>query len=355
MKNKAIKLRKKILKQIPKRTVHIMILAICCLSMALLKAQDCTVNVLIAYTETAATQAGSDALIETQIEQAIETLNTSYTNSSIPYNVELVRSTKVTYQEATCMLTDLNHFKDDGDGIMDFIHALRTNYHASIAVLIIGNPGELCGLSANLPHKVASKGTAFSVVRYPCMRYNYSLARQIGRIHACGYEDDLNPFSYGHGYSVLDGLVNFRTIMTYDPDGCIGNDTTDCGLIPYWSNPGVYEGDVPQKNVTYYNNAQLIREQTPTIANLLPVPNQFTIIDAVENPNNAYAKAVDSLHTGSSYHIARTTTVTFKAGKYIELNPGFIADEGSNFKACIEPVNGVCPAYIPPESGDGKR
>jgi hypothetical protein len=201
------------------------------------------IDVLVVYTEAARlSQGGSTVAIEALIDTAIAETNTSYTNSGVSQQLQLVHTEEVVYSEAGFNWgTTIERLKNPSDGYMDGVHALRDNTCADAVVLLV-NDADYCGLGYMMdPVSPGFESSAFSVVSTSCATGYYSFGHELG--HNMGarhdwYVDDTN--TYAHGF------VNFpdrwRTIMAYDAD------CTDrggfCTRLQYWSNPSVsYGGD----------------------------------------------------------------------------------------------------------------
>jgi Metallo-peptidase family M12B Reprolysin-like len=316
-------------------------------AMHLCKAQaPCMVKLLVAYTPEVADSAGGDKKIVAQIQHAVEKINESYVNSRINHWVELVRTVKWDFVESGCFQDDLASFQQSA-----YIDTLRNRYHADVAALLITN-NQFCGLAVP-KNAVATSATAYCAVQYECMVHNYSLAHQIGHLYGCQhnkYELDTvptRPFPYANGYNwVYSDCANFRTIMALDDDeSCEGQADYNCTIIPYWSNPEVFYLGVPT-GTRLANNARVLNEQAPTLANFKPLPAYYLITDTVAHADYALAMAIDSMTTGAQYLIKDSAKVFFASGKKIILEPGFKADFGTQFETNI--VTAIVNCSIPP-------
>jgi peptidyl-Asp metalloendopeptidase len=140
---------------------------------------------------------------------------------------------------------------------MDEIHALKTKYHANIAILVVDDPNG-CGLSAQV---AGPPDKAFAVVHHECAAVEYSLAHEIGHIigarHDLAEDDSKTPFPFGHGF--IDSKNNWRDIMSY-AESCGG-----CPRLPVWSNPDIMiNGERVGDELR--NNAKVIRERVSIVA-----------------------------------------------------------------------------------------
>lgn len=104
-----------------------------------------TLNVLVVYGDRSAT-ASSD--IASEIQLAITTSNTIFTNSGIPITLNLVGTQRMTgYNETARSYTNvLSDLTGTSDGYMDTVHALRTSLQADLVVYITEKT-DYCGLA----------------------------------------------------------------------------------------------------------------------------------------------------------------------------------------------------------------
>ncbi len=225
-------------------------------------------NVLVAYTEEAAREAGD---ISSLIQLAIDQTNQSYRNSNVSLRLQLVHTYQTDYNEIGTT-TDLSRFTYSGDGYMDEVHALRDSFHADIAILFVNNGNGYAGVAwvnCNVNPKYG-----FGVVLHQYATGNYTFAHEVGHIQGARHnpeeDPETYPFPYGHGY--LNTRHGWRTIMSYNSTDCSGS---YCTRILYWSNPGItYEGAATGTASTH-NNARVLNETANSVAN-------FRISDSVE-------------------------------------------------------------------------
>ncbi len=310
-------------------------------------AQSCTVNLLIAYTDKTADSLKGDKYAFTKIAEAVQSLNAAYTSSGVNHQVLLVRTVRLTNFETGCFANDLNSFQASV-----YINDLRDKYHADIAVLIFTND-EFCGLPY-LADSIANSTTAYCAVNYGCMISNFALSHQVGHLYGCShYVEELfpsgkTPYKYGHGFKLAESddknAVSFSTIMgVYDDDFCDTSSGTACNVIPYFSNPAIKYMNIPLGVPGIHDNARVLNQNDSVMAALKVLPrNQLNLSDTVNLFNIAIAEAADTLATGTHYRIIDNSSVSFQAGKRIELNPGFSVAYGSKFVAFIDTKNSDC-------------
>ena len=204
---------------------------------------DIVIDVLVAYTGKAA-EHYNDIKREV-IEPAIEQANHSFRISGIGHvQLRLVHAFQTAYEERSG-----GHFEhvwrlaDKGDVHMARIHAVREQYRADVAILMVDDASG-CGLATRVG---ADADEAFAVVHHECAAKNYTLPHEIG--HLIGARHD---FAYVSGTS-------WRDIMS-TKDACGG-----CPRMPVWSNPLVLIGGQPA-GTTDLNNARIIAENAWRVA-----------------------------------------------------------------------------------------
>jgi hypothetical protein len=296
----------------------------------------------VAYTAEAAQQAGSDSAMVIHIRQAITSMNEAFANSKVEHWMELVRTVRINYPESGCFQQDLTAFWQGTDPVMGYCHWLRQQYHADLAALVITND-QFCGLPLS-DTTVATASTAYCAVQYQCMIHNLSLSHMLAHLYGCGHAKyELDPpqqgvaFSYGHGYHWdYNDAANFYTIMGITDDiDCYGQGEYDCTLINYFSNPSVSYVGVPTGD-EYSNNAKVLNDEAPAIANFMTLPQNYILNDTVTTSDFATAIVLDTLTTGTSFIGEDSATIYFKAGKRIVLQPGFTVDSTVYFETILD-------------------
>ena len=148
---------------------------------------------------------------------------------------------------------------------MDSIHALRDQFGADVAVLIVNNK-ESCGRADAIG---ADAETAFVAVHWGCATGYYSFGHEIG--HLAGARHDAvtdatdNPFAYGHGFRKSKPTGGWRTIMGYAcKDGSCPN------RLQFWSSPSLTFDGVPIGSETIEDNTRVWTERAATLAAFRP-------------------------------------------------------------------------------------
>jgi hypothetical protein len=273
---------------------------------------------LVAFTVAGETGASSLGYSDMKlfVQQAIAETNQSFINSSVTHRIELAAAIRVSYTESGSYDTDMARFRGTNDGYMDEVHTYRTLYAGDMCVLIFNN-NAYCGQASTI---AATASTAFCVVHYSCVLGNYSFGHELGHLYGCRHDpaaDPTNtPYPYGHGYCY--GPGRWRTIMSYN--------SCNATRIQYWSNPNVTYGGVAMGTTTTHNNARVLNERAPTVAQFVSSPSNLTMAGNGSIINKEIGHAVASL------------SITF--------SPGFEVSNNSVFSAYIS--NG-------PNCGTGAR
>lgn len=298
------------------------------------------IDVMVVYTETAKNQQGGQAAIEALVDLAIAITNTSYQNSSVEINLNLVHQQEIVYTETSNMATDRNRLQNPSDGFMDDVHALRLQYGADMVALVRGSLGGSCGIAYIMnPVTPDFRDFGFCVVSRTCISGNYSFGHELGHIMSARHDwfaDGTSnaPFPYNHGY--VNTGSQWRTVMSYN--NLCANQGFSCTRINYWSNPEVlFNGEamgIPEGQSQPSFNAKALNTTATTVAAFMETIN---CEDDVYEPNNAIAP--DQILTGT---VAGTTypnlqvcpgdrdvfTVDLAAWHILEVRISFIHADG---------------------------
>jgi len=188
------------------------------------------ISIMVHYTPAAAAASGD---INGLIDLAIAETNQGYANAGVTLTVSLAGKYQISYTETGNFTTDLAHYRETNDGVMDSIHNTRDQINADVGVLMIDN-GQYCGLASGIGSTAA---TAFAAVHYDCATGYYSFGHEVGHLQSARHDPKndptSSPYAYGHGFQAdRDG---WRTIMAY-------NCRRGCTRLNYWSNPFVQYG-----------------------------------------------------------------------------------------------------------------
>jgi peptidyl-Asp metalloendopeptidase len=211
-------------------------------------------RVIVAYTPAAKKAAGGQSDIESKIQLAVAGANKSYQNSKINIKMELAHCYETNYVETGKAVDDLKRFTEKNDGHLDEVHALRQQYSANVAVLLVSKM-DSCGRAAAIG---AEANQAFCVVLLQCLA-NHSFAHEIGHLQGAQHDWEAHlghqkehPAGHGYWHKGNEHAENWSTVMSY---GC----AEGCPRRLYWSNPDVSIKGVPTGTKECCNNAAVLR------------------------------------------------------------------------------------------------
>ncbi len=311
---------------------------------------DNRVRVLIAYTSSSRnlTAFYYGLTMQELIDLAILETNQGYANSGVTMRMELACLHETDYDETSAIENDVVRFRGSGDGFMDEIHDLRTNYDADMCCLIVdGTDPDWCGIAYGFDYTDYSN--MFQVTMFACATGNFTFAHEFGHNQGCRHDNDgtLTPFPYGHGFR---NGANWRTIM-----GLASG--TSSPRLNYWSNPNINSpvspftamgtpingGSFANDNRSAINagdNTVVDHEMTPTASS---APSGHTV-----NADEVVDKIVTDTLTVTAFTANSGSRVQFRSAGTIQLGTGVWARPGSSFRARLAGPLGD----PPPESGD---
>lgn len=281
------------------------------------------IDVMVAYTPKARTNAGGVSGIETKILNAVTRANQSYLNSQINMQLNLVKMVETNYTETGNMVDALTRIQSTSDGYMDEVHTLRNQYAADQVVLVDAD-SNYCGY-ANIMTSVSTgfASSAFAVVHddsvYNCIGSYDSFAHELGHnqgnVHNKENASFAGAYSDSYGYRVCGA---YRDIMSYN---CSGEPR-----IPYFSNPNVLYNGQPTGLIGFNDTARSMNATSATVASFR------TLVTTVpSSPSNLAVTATST----SSISLNWTDNANNEAGYYLQrsldgVNWTLIATLGSN-------------------------
>ncbi len=252
------------------------------------------IDLLVAYTPKALTNASGQAGIESKIVNAVAKANQAYINSNIDMQLNLVHMVQTNYTESGDMGVTLNDITGANDGKMDEIHALRTQYGAD-QVALVSADANFCGIAYVMSNAGSSFAPyAFSVIhddsRSACLSNN-TLAHELGHNQGDAHNREnagvAGSFDYSYAYRLCQS-GGFRTVMAYS---CSGGTQ-----ISYFSNPNViYNGEFT--GTATEDNARSMTN-TKSIVAAFRASVDTTLPNA---PGNASALALSDSEIGLSW------------------------------------------------------
>ena len=225
---------------------------------------DCgrtTVDVLVCYTPLARTNAGGTVAMEAAIVGAVAQANAAFVDSGVQMEFRLVHMAETNYVELGSS-TDLSRFRNDLDGFMDEVFALRATYGADLMQLITDPASpQYCGigyLMTSLSTGFAPNG--FAVTLRTCIA-NRSFTHECGHNMGC-HHDAANAgaaiYPYAYGYRTPDNA--YRTVMAYAPGTRVNR----------WSGPNVQYLGYTMGVAGAADNALTLDNTRATVAQFTP-------------------------------------------------------------------------------------
>lgn len=237
-----------------------------------------TIDLLVVYNQNAkAITGGSTADIEAAIESTVALTNTTFRDSGVNTQLNIVHMQEVFYLEQPNIDfgADLANLTGKTDGYMDEVHPLRDRYNADLVVLIAGTWfNTYCG-TGWLPSPL-NEAYGFSITEARCLS-GYSFAHQIG--HNMGSDHDganasgtpIAPYAYGYQDlpTAPGDYADFVTIMALNTGGHCPpiQQNNVCPVIGRWSNPNQTYNGKPLGVTEAANNARSLNEAAVIVAN----------------------------------------------------------------------------------------
>lgn len=290
---------------------------------------QCKLRVLVMYT---IASKNAHSSIENLVRIAIDGMNQSFINSDVNYQIELVYMEEVGYQESGNDVEDLKRFTLV-DGFMDNIHNLRENYSADVCVLI-AELSQYCGMAAAIK---SCSDRSFCIVGSSCAVGNFTFAHEIGHLIGARHDEvadqNISPYSYGHGY--LSPSNSYRTIMGLSY-GC-----SHCTRIPWWSNPNKIWGGQPMGTALTNDNVRLLNTYIPNMMSHRPSTGTRYVTQTDINASTGVVYHVNKIETSGNVIIPNGYSWGFIAGNEVSLKMGFETEVGSHFEAKLHPQCGA--------------
>jgi hypothetical protein len=202
--------------------------------------------------------------------------NLALEKSGVETRVRLVELREVPFAEAGRIESDLEILKQENDGALDEVGALRDAYGADVVQLVV-EEGDGCGIAYSMGKSGPSFSEwAFSVVERSCIDTTYAMAHELGHNLGCDHapEDPMTRGAFAYSYGYKDLLAGFRTIMAYGPGRRVAR----------FSSPRTLFDGVPTGTESQ-DNARSLNELRGTIARFrssLPAPRITSSLDAIQ-------------------------------------------------------------------------
>ncbi|MGE0481483.1 MAG: reprolysin-like metallopeptidase [Phycisphaerae bacterium] len=221
-------------------------------------------DVIIAYTQAAAAEAGGTTAIQAVAQLAVDQANQAYDDSEIDPRMTLLFTKQVPYVESQDIYDDRDALADPTDNQLDALHDDRDEFGADFVCLFVAavNNSNAAGVAFCTP---TGPEEGFCVVLQSQAVSNISFAHEIGHLQGCAHDFGnagvgCNETCYAYGWRFFGNSGSgWRTVMAYN------NNAGDFTRIAKFSNPGVNHDGQPTGNdnnpcIVNENNARLINE-----------------------------------------------------------------------------------------------
>ncbi|KAI2505404.1 Metallo-peptidase family M12B Reprolysin-like [Fragilaria crotonensis] len=212
------------------------------------------------------------ATIEGIIALAVAETNKAFELSGIPTEFRLVKAHyDASYNDyATSWESTLGYLRNNGDGRLDYVHAMRDQYGADFVTMLVDTDG-YCGIGY-LPSSPRA-ADAFTLVHWDCATGYYSFGHEIGHNMGCNHDIKNAGSRSGYNYGYQDPSARFRSILAYDCS------KKSCPRVQYYSSPNLSYLGSPLGTATA-NNALVIRNNLAAFANYRQSINQQPVSSA---------------------------------------------------------------------------
>ena len=216
-----------------------------------------TIDVLVGYTDTVLARHPN---ILAFANSAIASGNQAHVNSQVEVRYRLVGLVHVDDDEDDGIVQNLDWLLDFNDGNYDEVPAERDAISADIAVLLVADVADACGIAGAI--LADDDDEAFAVVDESCAVGNLSFAHEIGHLQGARHNKEVDPSTtpYKHGHGRHRKSKKYRTVMSYQ---CSNN---KCTRVPYWSNPDVKYKNRSTGTKKWRDNARVLDQTACTIA-----------------------------------------------------------------------------------------
>lgn len=279
------------------------------------QAADAVVHdLMVVYTAASAARYGA-AVLESNIQAAVEAANQAYINSQVGITLNLVSTGQVDVAEGSSMSATKTTLQSSSA-----VANLRNQVGADIVMLVSEN-SDYCGLASLMTSNSTSfASSAYGVVYSACLS-NQSLAHEVGHNQGLMHDRDSSsyggvyPYSYGYRRCVSDG-TGFRDIMSYSCSGA--------PRVLVFSNPYVSWNGYPA-GVSYEASPSTSAENARTLINTAATVAAFRSSTSSTTP-----ETVPSAPSGLAVQSAAHDRVTVRWTDNSSNETGFKVERSPN-------------------------
>ena len=297
------------------------------------------VDLLVCYTDAAATAEGGTANMLALIDLGLMETNQALADSGVALTIRLAATAEVPKTWATTSsATILNHMSETGSGTLDEIHALRDQHSADLVTLFV-NSLDVCGRAylAVAPGPTPLPELGFNVVGRACVGApTYALAHELAHNFGLRHDRASDPCDAGcteaaHAY--VEPTDAFSTILSSG---------SAAPRVPHFSNPDVLYTGLPTGVAGDADNASAVALAAPAVAGFRSLDcNGNGLCDADEIAGGADDLDANGRLDECEADLNNNAVVDafdISSGASLDLNTNGIPDEAEPTRIYVDPL-----------------